>query len=141
MNNKVLVGGLIGGVVFFLLGWLTYGIALRTMMTENTMQGLGRADEEMQWVFLIIGHFAFGFLMAYILDKANVMSFGSGATMGAVIGFLFTLAFDFIMYATTNYYTTMTGVFVEIITATVVVAITAGVIGWWYGRGRTEVVA
>src|SRR5688572_21999036 len=98
MNNKVLVGGLIGSVVFFLLGYLTYGMLLRTMMEENTMPGIGRADEEMQWAFLVLGHFAFGFMMAYILNKANVYSFGAGATMGAVIGFLFTLAFDFIMY-------------------------------------------
>lgn len=141
MKNKVLVGGLIGGVVFFLLGWLTYGMALRTMMAENTMAGVGRADEEMNLAMLVIGHLAFGFLMAYLLDKANSYSFASGATMGAVIGFLFSLAFDFIMYATTNYYTTMTGIFVDIIVSTVIVAIVGGVIGWWYGRGRTPVVA
>jgi hypothetical protein len=141
MNNKVLVGGLIGGVVFFLLGWLVYGMALTTMMTENTMAGINRPMEEMQWAFLIIGHFAFGFLMAYILDKSNVYSFGSGATMGAVIGFLFALAFDFIMYATTNYYTTMSFVFIDIIVATVMSAIVAGVVGWWYGRKRPVVVA
>ena len=140
MNNKVLVGGLIGGVVFFLLGWLTYGMALRTMMTENTMPGIGRADEEMNLAFLVIGHLAFGFLMAYLLNKANSHSFASGATIGAVIGFLFSVAFDFIMYATTNYYTTMTGIFVDIIVSTVLVALVGGVIGWWYGRGRTPVV-
>ena len=141
MNNKVLVGGLIGGVVFFLLGWLVYGIALRDMMTENTMQGLNRADEEMQWAFLVIGHLAFGFLMAYLLDKANSHSFASGATIGAVTGFLFALAFNFILYATSNYFTTMTGVFVDIIVSAVIVAITGGVIGWWYGRGRKVIVA
>lgn len=141
MNNKVLVGGLIGGVVFFLLGWLIYGMLLTTMMKENTMPGIGRAEEEMQWAFLVIGHLAFGFLIAYILNKSNVYSFSSGATIGAVLGFLYTLAFNFIMYATTNYFTSMTGVFMDIIVATVMVAITAGVVGWWYGRGRPAVVA
>lgn len=141
MNNKVLVGGFIGGIVFFLLGWLTYGMALRTMMEENTMQGLGRTDDEMQWAFLVIGHLAFGFLMAYLLDKANSHSFASGATIGAVTGFLFALAFDFIMYATSNYFTNMTWVFVDIIVSTVIVAIISGVIGWWYGRGRQAIVA
>ena len=141
MNNKVLVGGLIGGVVFFLLGWLTYGMALRTMMAENTMPGINRAEEEMGWVLLLLGHFAVGFMLAYVLNKANVYSFGSGATMGAVMGFLTVMGFDFIMYATTVYYTTMTTVFIDIIVATVIIAITAGVIGWWYGRGRPAVVA
>ena len=140
MNNKVLVGGLIGGVVFFLLGYLVYAMALSGMMADNTMAGLSRPMEEFQWLFLILGNFAFGFLVAYVLNKAGANSASAGAGVGAMLGFLMGLAVDFTMYGTSNAMT-LTGVFVDIIAITVMSAVVGAVVGWWYGRGRTVVVA
>lgn len=140
MNNKVLVGGLIGGVVFFLLGYLVYGMALNSMMAENSMAGLQRPMEEIQWLFLVVGNLAFGFLIAYVLNKAGSNSASAGAGVGAMIGFLVSLAGDFTSYGVSNAMT-LTGVFVDIIALTVMAAIVGAVVGWWYGRGRTVVVA
>lgn len=141
MNNRSLIGGLIGGVVFFILGFLVYGMALRGMMAENMMAGLGRNEDEMQWLFLILGNLFFGFFIAYILDKANAVSFTSGATISAVAGFLISLGMNLTSYATSHMYTTMTGVFVDVIAVTFMCAIVGGVIGAYYGRGRKVVVA
>jgi len=139
MNNRVLVGGLIGGLVFFLLGYLVYGIALASVFNENTLEGVNRSMEEMQWAFLILGNFFFGFLLAYVLDKANTLSFSSGATVGAVVGLLVGLAVNFTVYGTTHTHT-LTAHFADIIALTIMSAVVGGVIGWWYGRGRTATV-
>lgn len=136
MNNRVFVGGLIGTVVSFLLGYLIWGMALGTMMNENTMTGLFRPMEEMNWPFLILGNLFGGLAMAYILDKANANSFSAGATVGAIAGFLVAAAVDFSLYGTTHYFSTTTGLFVDIIANTVAFAIIGGVIGWWYGRKK-----
>lgn len=140
MNNKVLVGGLIGGVAFFLLGYLVYGMALNSMMAENTMEGLQRPMEEFQWLFLGLGNLAFGFLAAYVLNKAGANSASEGAGVGAMVGFLLALAIDFTWYGTSNAMT-LTGVFVDIVASTVLFAVVGAIVGWWYGRGRTVIVA
>ena len=140
MNNRVLVAGLIGGIASLFLGFLIWAVLLESMLAENTMQGVMRAEGEMNWAFLIIGSLAYGFLLAYILDKANAVTFGSGATIGAVVGLLSSLASGFISYAVSNWYTTMTGPFLDIIGAIVMFALVGGIVGWWYGRGRTVVV-
>lgn len=140
MNNRVLIGGLIGGIVFFLLGFLMYGMAFRGILEANTMTGLSRG-EEMQWAFLILGNLMWGFLIAYILHKANATSLESGATIAGIVGLLFGLAGNLTAYGTSNYFTTMTGVFVDIIIITVMCAIVGAVIGWYYGRGRKVIVA
>ena len=59
MNNRVLVGGLIGGVCFLLLGFLVYGMALASTMEANMLPNLNRPQEEFQWAFLILGNLAF----------------------------------------------------------------------------------
>ena len=139
MNNRVLVGGLIGGIVFFFLGYLIYGMALATVFEENTLEGVARSMDDFQWAFLILGNLFFGFLLAYVLDKANSLSFGTGATVGAIVGLLVGLAVNFTMYGTSHTHT-LTGHFVDIIGLTIMSAIAGGIIGWWYGRGRTVVV-
>ena len=138
MNNRVLVGGLIGGLVFFLLGYLIYGIALASVFAENTLEGVARNMDDFQWAFLILGNFFFGFLLAYVLDKANTLSFSSGATVAAVVGLLVGLAVNFTMYGTTHTHT-LTAHFADIIGVTIISAVAGGIIGWWYGRGRTVV--
>ncbi len=139
MNNRVLVGGLIGAVTSFLLGYLIWGMALSTMMTESTMAGLSRPMEEIQWLFLILSSFFGGLAIAYILHKANANSFSSGATVAAIVGLLMALAIDLSFYGTTNMFTSTTFLFIDIIANTVVWAIVGGMIGWWYGRGSVVV--
>ena len=141
MNNRVLVGGLIGGITFFILGFLIYGIVLRTMMTDSMMPGLSRADDDMQYAFLILGNLLFGFFIAYILDKTNTVSAASGATIGGMVGLLMGLGGGFTSYGTSNTYTSLTGVMVDAFAIAIMCAVVGGVVGWWYSRGRAVAVA
>ena len=135
MNNKFLVGGLIGSVASFVLGYLIYGMILHSMMAGETMAGVDKGMEEFNWAFLILGNVAFGFLYAYVLTKSNTGGFSAGAMMGAVLGFLFALAFDSIMYATTNIIS-MKGMCLDIVGSIVMGALVAGIIGAYLGKSK-----
>ncbi len=134
-SKKFLIGGLAGGVVFFLLGWLLYGMLLMDFMMEhsNSSSGAFRAETEMIWWAMVVGNLALGFLLSYVLNKANVAGAMAGATTGAIVMLLMSTAIDCIMYAQLNLWDT-TGMVVDILVSTVMGAIVGAVIGWLNGR-------
>jgi uncharacterized membrane protein len=136
-TKKILVGGIIGGVTNFFLGWLIYGMMLMNFMQShsNSASGVFRTEETMIWWALIAGNLAYGFLLSYILSKSNVSSVSAGATVGAVVGLLMSLSIDLSIYAQANLWDT-TAMAVDICASTVMSAIVGTVIGWFLGRGK-----
>lgn len=131
MNTKrFFLGGISAGVTFFLLGWLLYGNLLMDTLAENagSATGVNRDPESMVFWALILGNLLFGFLLAYVFEKAGIRTFVSGFTTGGVIGFLTSAAVDLTMYGTTNLMTT-TGLAVDIAVMTIISAIAGGVGG------------
>ena len=109
-NNKIVIAGLIGGIVAFILGFLLYGMALSIFFESNqgSATGVNRADGEMVWWAMVVGHLAYGFLIAIIFGRwANISTFVTGAKAGAVIGGLIALAYDMILYGSTNIFITV----------------------------------
>ncbi len=98
--KKLITGGIAGGVVFFFLGWLVYGIVLENFLRHNPGEvGLiGRTEPE--FMYLIAGQMLYGFLLTYILLKGDAGTILSGLVTGAVVGFLLSAAVDFTMYGT-----------------------------------------
>ena len=137
-TNKFLVGGIIGGITNFLLGWLVWGTLLMSFMKEHTSEigkTVMRADDQMIWWALIVANLIMGLLLSYILNKAGVVSAGAGASTGAVVGLLMSAAINCFHYAFMDM-GDMTGMGVDIIASTVVSAIVGGVIGWYLGMGK-----
>ena len=141
MNNRVLVGALIGTIAFFLLGMVLYGFLLGPTLDSHTMDGVARAEDEMQLAFIILGNLLAGLLFAYILDKANANSVSSGATIGGVISLLWSLSVNFTMYGVTNVWKDLTGVVLDAVVYAFMGAIVGAAIGWYYGRNRRVIVA
>ena len=51
--------------------------------------GVMRSESEIQWLPIAVGHLGFGFLLVIIYSRqATISTFATGATAGAVIGFL-----------------------------------------------------
>ncbi|HMR43038.1 MAG TPA: hypothetical protein PKC40_04355 [Saprospiraceae bacterium] len=135
MNSKVLVAGIIGGIVAFLLGWLVYGILLMDFMAGQAGSATGVSKEMPDMLPLVLGNLFWGLAYAYIFGTwANIKTFSGGAMGGAIVGGLFAAAFDLIMLGTTNIMTP-TGAIVDVIASIVMSAVVGGVIGWWLGRG------
>lgn len=136
-TNKFFIGGIIGGVAYFLLGWLVWGMLLMDYMQQNmgTATGVMKSEADMEWLYLIIGNLLSGFALSYILNKAGAKGMGAGAVIGAVISLLISGGFDFTMLGTANILS-MNGALVDIAASTVVGAVVGGVIGWYLGMGK-----
>jgi uncharacterized protein with PQ loop repeat len=100
--KKLAIGGIVAGILFFLLGWLIYGILLMDFMKANpgVVGGYDKAAPDMLW--LVIGNLLSGFLMAYIFVKANVNTLANGFITAAVVGLLMSASYDCMSYGLTN---------------------------------------
>ncbi len=135
MNMKrILIGGLAGGVAYFMLGWLCYGILFTDLMASGagSATGVYKSDEEMDFISLIIGNFALGFMLSVIFSWSKHYGLMSGLFMGAVIGILYCTGFDFIMYGTSNLMT-LNGTLIDILVGTINATLAGGVTGWSMG--------
>ncbi|HJW29794.1 MAG TPA: hypothetical protein VJ508_11210, partial [Saprospiraceae bacterium] len=96
MNSKMLIGGVIGGVALFLLGWLIYGVIFADSMAGAQCM---RAHDAVLLPWIAIGNLFSGWLIAFIFSKwTGVTTFGSGAVNGAILAVLMSLGFDCLMY-------------------------------------------
>lgn len=135
MNTKMLVAGLIGGVAFFLLGWLLYGILLMDTMSSYSNAACMRAEGDYNMPLLILGNLVWGFFVAYVFSHwASISTFATGAQRGALLGFMLSLAMNCMWYAMSTCMTSFTGSIIDIVVSTVMWAIVGGIVGWWLGR-------
>ena len=137
-TNKFIVGGIIGGVAYFLLGWVVGGMLLMDFMSSHTTEAgkaVMRGEADMVWWALIVANLLMGFLVSYILSKAGVKSAGGGAMVGLVVGLLLAGSFDLMMYAQTDMGDT-TMIAVDVLASALVSAVVASVIGWYLGKGK-----
>lgn len=138
-TNKILLAGLAGGVVYFLLGWLIYGMVLASFMDgQSTPEGMAvmRPDDGMVFWAMIVGNIAGGMLLAVIFGRwANISTWQTGAMAGAVIAGLMAMSFDFLLYGTTTMMT-LTGVLADIVVYAVLGAIGGAVVAMVLGSGK-----
>ena len=140
-TKKFLIGGIVGGVVYFLLGWLFYSNLLAQYFHDHP--GTVIADKPMDqfiWWALILGNLLSGFLLAYVFSKSGVSSLSSGLITGGILGFLMSSSYDLIMYATTNI-TSKHAMLADVATFTVISAITGAVVGAVMGMGNKTTVS
>jgi hypothetical protein len=133
--KKLLIGGIVGGIVYFLLGWLTYGKLLMSYFKDHPGLSVGYDRAMPLFLYLIIGNLLQGFLLSYVFVKGKISSFGSGFVAGGVIGFLGGSAFDSIMYATTTLMS-RTAVAADVIAFTIMSAITGAIVAVASGTGE-----
>jgi hypothetical protein len=139
MNSKnYFLAGILGGIVFFLLGWLVYGMLLMDYMEENAGLALGVNRVDMLLWSIGLGSLLYGFFLSYIFScVGQVKTAAAGAKSGAWVGFFVAGAIDFTKYGTTNI-TTLNAVAVDILAATVMASITGAVVAWVLGAGATK---
>lgn len=91
MNVKnFIIGGLAGGVVNYLLGWVFYGVIFTEQFPSDS--------DEMNMLFILLGCMTSGFLYAYIFDKwASISTLKAGLAAGAILGLFLGLWSNFFM--------------------------------------------
>ncbi len=136
--KKFAIGTVGGGIAFFLLGWLLYGILFMNYFEANAGTATGVNKEAMDWWALILGNLAMAALLTLIfLRWAGITTFMGGLKAGAMVGLLVALGLDLSMFGTTNLMT-LNGLVMDVVVYTAMAAITGGVIGWLLGMGKKE---
>ena len=65
MNTKKLfIGGIVGGIVYFLLGYLIYGKFLMSYFSEHHGLATDANRAQPMFLYLIIGNLLMGFLLS-----------------------------------------------------------------------------
>lgn len=95
MLIRVVAATVAGGIVFFVLGFLIYGLALAEAIKSWTVQYPGMMKYPPNMIALVLSQLAWAFLLAVIYEKwANIRTFQAGAVAGAVIMSITAAAID-----------------------------------------------
>lgn len=120
MTKKILLSGIVGTIVYYLLGWLVYGFILPEKST---------GEESMLFIFL--GCLFYAFLIAYVFCKlAQLTSFKTGFTAGLVMGILYAMVWYFFM----NWEFKPMAIIEEIIVGGLMTAVLGGAVAYVNGK-------
>jgi len=137
-SQKFVVGGIVGGIAYFILGWVIYGMLLKDFMTSNGVAL--KANSDMVWWALVVGNLAGGFLLAYVIGKGSA-SAARGAATGFVLGLLVSLGNDLINYAVSTNAGSLKVIAADVAASAVLSALTGAVVGAVMGMTKKAVAA
>jgi hypothetical protein len=137
--NKILLGGIAGGVASFFLGWIVYGMLLMDFMNANYNQCAMKPMEEMVWWALILSNLASGFLLAVIFNWTNTRGWLAGAKIAGIVAFFMITSYDLSFYSMSTMFSGLSVVIIDILVGTVFTAIIGAIIGLVMGMGKKEV--
>ncbi len=124
MNVKNLIAGALGGgLVYWLLGAVFYGMLFTNIYPDNGNQNM---------VFIFLGCLVFALLMTYIfIQWANITIPMTGAKAGAILGLLYGLSMNFFMYASQvpNYSNMLLDTVITAVSGAVTGAVIAFILG------------
>jgi hypothetical protein len=136
--KKFILSTFAGGVIYFLLGYLFYAFLLEGFFSGHTVSGIAKSDDEMKFYPLVMGNFSLAALLSFIfLRWADIKRFVDGLRGGAIIGFLMTAGFNFIIYDTVKIMS-FKGILADTVVFTLISALAGGIIAAVIGMGKKE---
>ncbi|MRR21578.1 hypothetical protein EG830_01185 [bacterium] len=133
---KILRGTVFGGIAYFLLGWLVWGILLMDFFSANMNQCASRPGDEMVWWAIILSNLVMALLLTLILHWARAKSIIDGLKYGALFGLLYGSAIAFSYWSMSTMYLNAGAMVTDIVVSTVVMAIIGLVIVLTWGREK-----
>ncbi len=131
-RKKFALATFAGGIVFFVSGFVFYGLLLQDFMVAAYADGA--LKETPEWGILILADLIFGAFLTMVLRRwPDAGTVAEGAKAGAVLTLLLGLGFSLVTYATTN--TIGAAVIpVEVVVSAIRGALAGGAIGAVLGR-------
>lgn len=137
MNTKILKGTIFGGIVYFLLGWLVYGILLADFSLTNYNQCSMRPQADMIWWAMILSNLVYALLLTLMLKWSGAHGWIDGLKTGALFGLLFGVTIDLSFYSMTTMFNSIGAMLVDMFANTVMAAVVGTVIVLVWGRDKT----
>ncbi len=135
--KKMLIGTVVGGVTFFLLGGLIYAVILGDFYEANLGSATGVLRElPIMWA-MVVSQLGMAAVVTYVFLLSDVASASNGLKTGAILGLLLGIAISFDLYSVTNW-SNSTVAFVEPLVWVVRTALAGAAIGWVLGRGSRK---
>ena len=134
MIMKILRGTIFGGIAFFFLGWLIWGMLLANIMDNLMDTSINRPDNEMIWWAIILSNLVYALLLTLILKWSGAKGITDGLKTGALIGVIYALSVDLGMYSMTTMIKSVSGIVVDAVVYVVVTAIIGLVIVLTWGK-------
>lgn len=131
MLVRVLAATVAGGLVFYILGFVLFGIVLDPVMKNymNEFPGLMKTPMP-DMLFLPLWNLAMAFLFAIVFEKwASIRTFRGGLNGGFILMLIVTFIIDFNYLAFMNIFKGPIGVIIDIVAATALGTLAAGVVG------------
>lgn len=135
-TNKILVGGVVGGVVLFLVSWVVWGILLKDYMIANYNQCF--MNKDIIWWALIVSNIAVGLLFSTAFSWAKTNGIVDGAKGAAIMGFLLTVFIDLQFYSMSSMFSGLGVVVLDFVLSTIVFAIGGAAVAWGMGLVKNE---
>ena len=129
-TNKILLGGIAGGLIIFLANGLVYEVLLKDYVTANYNQCFMKPEGEMIWWAMILSSLALGCLLSWGFSWSNTTGVMAGAKVAGIFGILLSVSMDLQFYAFSTMFKGLSVVLVDIIVASVMLAITGAGIAW-----------
>lgn len=131
---KILRGTLFGGITYFLLGWLVWGIILMDFMSANMNTCANRPNGEMIWWAMILSNLSAGLLLTLFLNWSKASGISGGLKLGTVFGLLYACIVDFSFWSMTTIYSSLAVLIVDLLISAVVFGIVGMVIVLTWGK-------
>jgi len=133
---KILRGTVFGGIAYFLLGWLVWGILLMDFYSASMNQCANRTDGQMVWWAIILSNLVMALLLTLILHWAKAKTILDGLKFGALFGLLYGSALAFSFWSMSTMYLTAGAMVTDIVVTVAVMAVIGLVIVLTWGRDR-----
>lgn len=133
---KILRGTIFGGICYFLLGWLVYGILLMDYFTANINQCANRPHGEMIWWAMIVSNLAATLFLTLIMNWSKAREIVDGLVKGAIFGSLFTAIIDFSFWSMTTMYSSIATILIETVVSAGMYAVVGMVIVLTWGKEK-----
>ena len=144
MLARVLAATVAGGITFFVLGFVIYGLILDPLVMKPNMdpEAAKLMKDPPEWLFLVLGNFVAAFLLAYIFDRwAAIRTFAGGFIGGAVVYFIIAVYMQLMFAAFMRMSHGLSPVVADVIGATILGGIAGGVVGIVLGKMNKETAA
>jgi hypothetical protein len=137
MNMKLLRGTFFGGICFFLLGWVLYGILLVDFFSSRMNQCANKPDGVMIWWAIIVSNFITALLLTLILKWSGAKVILDGLKTGAIFGILLSLSLDLSFWSMTTMYPNFGTLLADVAVNTFMLAVVGMLIVLLWGKEKS----